>query len=79
MCTNTQSDYFLFNSRGNLCTTVSLVGIVPISEANSKPTLANREQDGPFLCLGALETHNWGNLGVVPSLLEKEECFGLEN
>lgn len=78
ICTNTQSDYFLFNSRGNLCTTVRHVDIVPISEANGKLTLANREQDGPFLCLGTAETHNWGNL---PLLLElrKEECFGLEN
>lgn len=36
ICTNTQSHYFLFNSRGNLCTNVRLVYTVPITKANSK-------------------------------------------
>lgn len=81
ICTNIQCDYFLFNSRGNLCTTVRLVDTVPISKANSKLPLASREQDGPSLCQGTADTHHWGNLGVVPVLLElrKEEYFGLEN
>lgn len=81
ICTNIQCDYFLFNSRGNLCTTVRLVDTVPISKANSKVPLASREQDGPSLCRGTADTHHWGNLGVVPVLreLRKEEYFGLEN